>query len=397
VLVVVVVGDMPEDGFTPMVMPKVWNRFANMGVIFENGYAVDPWCGPSRATLFTGEWVHNHNLVRGSIAAVNDVWYADNLEADTIATRAKDVGIRTAMVGKYLNGAEPARVPAGWDRFFSFPPVGGNDTEYTVHVDGRPTRVKTSEWNDTALVFDYASKFVQKNADSPWMLYVATNAPHAPASSSEENDHDFDGEPLPEGLAYDRNDLPEDPGFMRAAYEAMLEECRDIDDGFARLLGKLAATGQLDNTIVIFTSDNGYLYGEHGVWKKTLPWEESVGVPFAAFGPGLPVAACSKILVGHVDVPFTAMAALGADTSGMDGMDMRRSGQADWRSELLVEYPHTGWALLTDGSWTYFEYPGGAKHLYDMETDPHQTNNRAGEGLPQEATLDARLDQLKEA
>ena len=394
-VLMVVADDMPEDGFTREVMPKAWKMFANRGVVFDNGYAVDPWCGPSRATLFTGRWVHDHGLVRGAAATVEEVWYANDLEADTIATRAKAAGAKTAMIGKYLNGARAARVPVGWDRFVSYPPVGANTRTYTIHADGKPVDVKASKWNDTALLFEQASRFVEGNAGSPWLLYVATNAPHAPASSSEEREDDFDGVGLPKGPAYDPENLPAPEEKMRVAYEAMLEECRDVDDGFARLLAKLAATGQMENTLVIFTSDNGYLYGEHGVWKKTLPWEESVGVPFAAAGPGLPGGVKTGAPAGHVDVPYTALAALGADTTGMKGSDLRRFLAPDWRTHLLVEHPFTGWALVTDGAWTYFEYPDGTRHLYDMMGDPHQTTNRAGEGLREERTLQQKLSELK--
>ena len=394
-VLMVVADDMPEGGFTEEVMPSTFRHFARRGVLFANGYAVDPWCAPSRATLFTGLWVHDHGVVRGTRSTLEDTWYANDLEADTIATRTKAAGAKTCMIGKYMNGARDARVPAGWDRFFSYPPVPPGADTYTVHVDGKPREISRSAWNDTELIFHQAAGFVKDNRDKPWLLYVAPNSPHGPATATEEHAGDFDGVELPKGPAYDPGELPEPAPEIRESYEGMLEECRDIDDGFAKLMEALASSDQLENTLVIFISDNGYLYGEHGEVHKSQPWEESVGVPFAAAGPELPGGVKAHAPVGHVDVPYTALAALGADRSGMKGSDLRRFLAPDWRTHLLVEHPHTGWALVTDGAWTYFEYPDGKRHLYDMTSDPYQTANCAGEGLAQEGVLREKLVELK--
>ena len=396
-VLVVVADDMPEGGFTEEVMPATFRHFAHRGVLFANGYAVDPWCAPSRATLLTGLWVHDHGVVRGTRSTLEDTWYANDLEADTMATRAKAAGAKTCMVGKYINGARAARVPAGWDRFFSYPPVPPGADTYTVHADGKPRRVSSSARNDTDLIFDQAADFAKNNRDGPWLLYVAPNSPHGPPSATKEHADDFDGVELPNGPAYDPGDLPEPAPEIRESYEGMLEECRDVDDGMAKLLGALRDTDQLVNTLVIFTSDNGYLYGEHGEVRKGHPWEESVGVPFAAAGPGFPAGVRTRAPAGHVDVPHTALAALGAETAGTKGSDLGRFLAPGWRTHLLVEHPHTGWALVTDGEWTYFEYPDGKRHLYDMRADPHQTKNRAGEGLAEEGVLRRKLAELKKA
>ncbi len=394
-VLMIVADDMPGHGFTREVMPTTFQHFAQRGVLFANGYAVDPWCAPSRATLLTGLWVHDHGVVRGSVGTLEDTWYANDHEADTIATRAKAAGAKTCMIGKYINGARDARVPAGWDRFLSYPPVAPGADTYTIHVNGKPREINHSAWNDTGLIFHQASDFVKNNRNEPWLLYVAPNSPHGPPTATKEHADDFDDVELPKGPTYDPGDLPEPAPQIRASYEGMLEECRDIDDGVAKLLGALRDTGQLENTLVIFTSDNGYMYGEHGEIHKSHPWEESVGVPFAAAGPELPGGVRTGAPAGHIDIPYTALAALGADTTGMKGSDLRRFFAPDWRTHLLVEHPHTGWALVTDGAWTYFEYPDGTKHLYDMLGDPHQTTNRAGEGLPEESTLQQKLSELK--
>lgn len=91
-VLVVVADDMPEGGFTDEVMPSTFQHFAQRGVLFANGYAVDPWCAPSRATLFTGLWVHDHGVVRGTRSTLEGTWHAKDLEADTIATRARAAG-----------------------------------------------------------------------------------------------------------------------------------------------------------------------------------------------------------------------------------------------------------------------------------------------------------------
>jgi arylsulfatase A-like enzyme len=394
-VLVVVADDMPEGGFTDEVMPSTFQHFAQRGVPFANGYAVDPWCAPSRATLFTGLWVHDHGVVRGTRSTLEGTWHTKDLEADTIATRARAAGAKTCMIGKYINGARDARVPAGWDRFLSYPPVPPGADTYTIHVDGKPRQISRSAWSDTALIFHQASDSVKNNRNEPWLLYVAPNSPHGPPSATEEHADDFDGVELPKGPAHDPGELPEPAPESRESYEGMLEECRDIDDGIAKLLGALRDTEQLTNTLIIFTSDNGYLYGEHGEIHKSQPWEESVGVPLVAAGPELPGGVKTRAPAGHIDIPYTALAALEADRSGMKGSDLRRFLAPDWQTRLLLEHPHTGWALVTDGAWTYLEYPDGKKHLYDTVGDPHQTANHAGEGLAEEGILRQKLSELK--
>ncbi len=163
--------------------------------------------------------------------------------------------------------------------------------------------------------------------------------------------------------AFLRSHSPQDQHKMRRIWEGKLEELRDVDDELRDLMGLLADTGQLDNTVIMMVSDNGYLLGEHRLFQKKQPYEESTGIPFVVRGPGFAAGTSPKALVSQVDLMPTTLAAAGLDPDAHRALDGRsmlenlRSGDwSNWRRRLLSEDPKAGWAQLREGDLAYIDY-----------------------------------------
>jgi N-acetylglucosamine-6-sulfatase len=181
-----------------------------------------------------------------------------------------------------------------------------------------------------------------------------------------EHADDYDGVQLPDWSSYNEADMSDKPQELRAQqnitapgglehgelrnwYEGKLEEIRDVDDAVNETLTALADSGQLANTYVWFTSDNGYMFGQHRLAKKEQPYEESARVPFIVRGPGVPQDAfvgqtsLAGPWTGHIDIPRTILSTYGANLSGTDGRDLRDVFQvggakpSGWRNRMLLE------------------------------------------------------------
>ena len=227
----------------------------------------------------------------------------------------------------------------------------------------------------------------------PWFAIWAPSTPHAPYTPSDEHEHDFDDVEW-DPPAFNEADMSDKPTWLRDAparwpcgdacrAEGKLEELQDLDDQVGQLLDVLSRTGQLDRTWIFFVSDNGFLLGEHRLFRKEQPYEESAGIPYVVRGPGV-ARSTRDAFVSQVDLMPTTL-----DIAGLDpDADRELSGRSmlqplltgvwsSWRRRLLVENTHLEWAMLRQGSEAYIDHYGrGEWELYDLATDPHQLASR---------------------
>ncbi|MBZ5737313.1 sulfatase family protein [Nocardioides mangrovi] len=373
-------------------MPRTMDGLVARGTNFVNGYVAVPWCGPSRATMLTGMYAHNHGVVSNDTLPL---FLHKGLDHDTVATRMAAAGYTNGYFGKYLNGhgKEPSYVAPGWSRW-----VTTLDHVDAVNVDGevRPQEVHRGAAPDH-LAARQCRVFLRDHAAEPWFAVFAPTSPHDPYRPSRRHRHDFD-DVVWDPPAFNEADMSDKPAFlqslppqdlltMRRIYEGKLEELQDLDDQVDRLLQTLADTGQLDRTVIMLVSDNGYLLGEHRLFQKKQPYEESTGVPFVVSGPGVP-AGESTALVSTADLMPTTLALAGLDPDAgraLDGrsmLDGLRSGSwAGWRRRLYSENPKLGWSMLRQDSFAFIDWyaEGGAVELYDLDDDPYQMRSVAGE------------------
>ncbi len=389
-LLLILTDDQQFWTFNKRSMPKTMNLLAARGLRLR-GYVNDPLCTPSRADILTGRYTHNHGLTANSGPnGGEDTFRARGLDQDTVATRIRAAGYRTAYVGKYMNEYQGTYVPPGWDRWFAMVGDSNKEGSYTINSGGVLRTLNRDERNETREFWGVAKDFVSSNRSVPWFCYLGVHSPHGPYTPLHE--HAFDGISLYNTPSRGEKDMSDKPAFLqrlprsssddlkrwRKDYEGKVEELQEVDDLVAEVLGALSATGQLENTYVFFATDNGYMMGEHRIDAKGTPYEEATRTPFVVRGPGVAQGANSDALVGLIDLPPTLCELAGASIDGYDGRSLRPllGGTAPdtWRKHLFVEhFPGHRFRMLRSDSHVYVEYPGtNERELYDMPNDPNQ-------------------------
>ena len=412
-VVVIVTDDQRWDELDGM--PIVQRELMANGVTFTNGFVVNPLCCPSRASILTGQWSHTSGVYRqippyGRFEALRD--------GSTMATWLDGAGYDTALVGKYLDGYQhPALsgyVPPGWDRWVAF--VHSSYENYSLTVDGR-----VSEHADdyaTDVLAAYADEFV-RSAEGPLFLYFAPPAPHAPATAGPGLADAAVPTPPPAPASLDEADVSDKPAYVRAlprlgesgvaaSAEFRADQERTLlstDRAVGGILQALADTGRLQNTLIVYMSDNGILLGEHRWTKKEVPYDEAIRIPFvvrfdAANGPR---GILDERLVLNVDVAPTVADAAGVAAPGSEGssvLPVLRGEDQSWRHDFLVEHmagrnPVPTYCAVRSESAMYVRYETGEEELYDLAADPFELSNLAGE--PARAVeLDAARRRLAE-
>jgi N-acetylglucosamine-6-sulfatase len=399
-ILVVLTDDQPY--YTTAQMPELQSGLVGRGVSFSRAFLVDPLCCPTRATILTGKYTHNHHIVSNALPDGGAKKFRqDSLEKDTVATRLDAAGYSSGLFGKYMNGYDGKWIPPGWERWFAFIGDINREETYNVKDEGRVRTFSRQKWHETDLVADRAARFIESHQEGPWFALVAPHAPHGPYGGSfvpDRHRHDFDGArrgaaDIPSFDEADISDKPFDAPRLsvdekreiQKAYEGKLEALQAVDDLVGRLLGKLESTGQLDNTYVVYLTDNGYLLGEHRLTEKGQPYEESIRTPLIIRGPGVPVGQTRGRLAADVDLAPTIAGWAGTDSSGYDGRSLAPllsdSPPQQWREALLIEHfieeegvPFSG---VRTERYAYFERTRTEKkELYDLDTDRYELHNR---------------------
>jgi N-acetylglucosamine-6-sulfatase len=388
-IVVVMTDDQRADSVAHM--PNVLGLG---GTVYERGYAVQPLCCPSRASFLTGQYPHEH-LIRTNSPDPDRV---HELEALALPTWLDAAGYRTAYAGKYLNGYPYAGpyVPAGWDEWYAL--VSANDPAANpTFSDGETVEQRAT--HETAVVEEFGLDFIADHAgEDPLFLVLAPFAPHARDPDQEPGEP-----PLPIPMAQDLGsfagaiapgqearveDMSDKPAFLRRFpsfeheradlhWQRTLEAIQGVDRMVGRIREDLEDRSEWDETVLIFTSDNGFMLGEHHLWAKDVPYEESARVPLVVSGPRFKDARASR-LVANVDLPRTIAKLADVEPAlPQDG----RSLLAKQRDRLLLEGggrsgerpERRGWRALVTRRWSYSNWAGyGGRELYDLRSDPGQ-------------------------
>ena len=394
-IVLIVTDDQRFD--TLRVMPKVQRLLGARGMTLRRAIVTNPLCCPSRATILTGRYSHTTGVYANS--APDGGWSSfQSSESNTIATALHRVGYRTALIGKYINGygGEAAYVPPGWDRWFATT-GSGRYFDYTVYDDDR------GHINYGSLPREYSTDVLRKQAvafiqrapqGTPLFLVVTPFAPHAPAIAAPRHEGTFASAPVPLGPAVNESDVSDKPayianqpvgffGTVRTRTRNQWESLLAVDELVSRIVNTLADTGRADNTLVIFTSDNGLSSREHRWGGKQVPYEESIRVPMIVSLPGeIPAGTMSRALVSNVDLAPTIADFAGTSISA-DGVSMRPllTGVASSiRDSVLLEHLQRVEAVPTycgvrTPSFTFVHYATGEEELYDLAKDPRQLQN----------------------
>jgi N-acetylglucosamine-6-sulfatase len=414
-------------------MPRVQRLLGAAGVSFDRSYVSYPVCCPSRATYLSGQYAHNHHVL-GLYPPTGGYGRFDARKS--LPVWLERAGYHTVHMGKYLNGyggETPADPPPGWSEWYGA--VGDSTYRmwgYTLNENG-VNRTYGSEFDEdprlyqTDVLAGKAVNVIERRAAAraPLFLSVAFLAPHHEGDSI----RTFTGhlvrpaprhkglladKPLPVSRVFNEEDVLDKPSFIRRmpaldaeridrinrAYRDRQESLLAVDEAVAEIVGALGRAGALDDTYIVFTSDNGYLQGEHRVPSgKMLPYDPSSRVPLIVRGPGLPAGSHSHALVGNVDLAPTILELAQAEPGlVVDGQSLlplarepsRGSGRAllhetsGRRSALGREQDAAGapavkpvpnYRAVRTSRWLYVQYESGERELYDMRADPEQLHS----------------------
>jgi len=419
--VFILTDDMRKDDLK--YMPKTRSLLGAQGMRFANAFVTYPLCCPSRATIMRGQYTHNTGVWHNTNSP-DGGWqgYVNHgNEQDNIATRLHDAGYRTGLFGKYLNGYRGTTVPLGWDDWFAMI-FGSGYFNYDVNDNGTHKYFGNSASDySTDVLSRETQSFIEASvgAGKPFFAYVAPFAPHEPAIPAPRHANTFDGEKAPRLPCFDESDMSEKPPWLQsrplasptqiakidARHENRAESLQSVDDLVKAVVRKLQNDGALDNTYVVFTSDNGWYHGEHRLrGVKYHPYEEGIRIPLLVRGPGVQAATTTNKLTLNTDFFPTFTDLAGVPTPEyVDGRSLRpvlEGSATTWRTAFLLErrsddeFPDPSlYGIRTSAGEKYIEYEGGFKELYNLKTDPYELNNSYNADKPP-ASLASRLQAL---
>jgi N-acetylglucosamine-6-sulfatase len=420
-------------------MPNVNRLLVREGTLFQNSVASFPLCCPSRSTHLTGQYAHNHQVLHnaGPFGGFSRLDHAN-----TLPVWLQAAGYRTMHVGRYLNGYEYSDgVPPGWSDWYGAPHSHAfNYTSWRVNENGslvsHPDAAHPGEY-ETDFFGRRAGELIEQASpgDRPFYLQLWFVAPHrgsprdpddpaAVGTPSPKPSHrdQFDGVPFPRTPNFDEAHIgdkpqvvadrprldPETEAAIAENWRQELESLQSVDEAVARVVDTLARTGELANTLIVFTSDNGFMHGEHRAKaEKVLLYEESVRVPLVMRGPGIPRHWRDPRPVANIDVVPTIVDATGATArrkpDGRSLFPLLADRSAWWGRDILLENgngannvpPYRG---IRTTRFVYAEHlTTGETELYDLERDPYELSNLVDDARydPVRRDLASRLKTLK--
>lgn len=403
-VLLIVTDDQPLH--TEWAMPSIVSQIGGQGVRFTNGYVTTPLCAPSRASILSGRYAHNHGLLQNERPGVLD-------QRSTLPRYLRDAGYRTGMVGKYLNGWDVTHAPPHFDEYAMMQPPKYTGARW--NINGKVTRQAAYS---TSVVRDHALDFLRRNNDPerPWFLYVTPYASHGPYTPESKYAHlavpQWKGNP-----AVAEKNKRDKPKAIQKAHATLAEgrrirrgqlrTLRSVDAMFAAIRAELIAQKSLNDTLIIFISDNGFCWADHGWTSKSVPYAPSMRVPFYMSWPGGGFGAgrTDDRLVANIDVAPTILDAARVQPSSgppMDGRSLLRVGARDrlliewWKRKGQTTHPPS-WAATVTATTQYTEYydtvihagrPTGSGKIvfrehYNLRRDPYQLANQLYKATPE--------------
>ena len=401
-------------------MQNVNTLLAGNGTRFEQAIDSFPLCCPSRATNLTGQYAHNHGVLH------NNPPFGGFIQLDstnTLPVWLQNAGYRTMHIGRYLNGYDAKYgIPPGWSDWVGLPHSAAfNYVTWKAFDDG-----VLKNYPDAAHPGEYLTDFETRRGveliedaapgDQPFFLSLWYTAPHRggprdpddprrPGTPSPAPRHRdvYSGVRMPrhpnfnEKNMYDKPQVVADRPRLSPEFAAGVEEnwrqeieaLMAVDEGVAQIVDALTRTGELDNTLLVFMSDNGFMHGEHrALAEKVLPYEESIRIPLVMRGPSVPRTRVDHRLVANMDVTATILdaadAAPGRVLDGRSLLELLADPGAEWGRDILIENGNGANGVPTYRGirtyrYLYIEHrTTGEYELYDLVEDPYQLQSVDG-------------------
>jgi N-acetylglucosamine-6-sulfatase len=472
-VILILTDDLALEDVNPDMLKHMPNLRAltEKSTTFDNAFATNSLCCPSRATILRGQYTHNHQILHNQPPLGGaERFRLSGDDGSTVATWVKDQGYRTTFFGKYLNGYNGDYVPPGWDEWYA---VSGNFLSNDLNENGHSISYAADRYHLDDVLSDKASGYAERAArpdppffttDRPFLMWLGTKAPHQPATPAPRDENALPDVSLPHPPSFDERDVSDKPGwvsdnpplsleqkkYMVELHRKRLQSMLAVDDMVGELIKALHESGELDNTYIFFTSDNGFHMGQHrlGAGKWTA-YEEDIRVPLIVRGPGVPEGRTLHHTVLTNDFAPTFAELAGARTpSFVDGRSLKplltdeptpqkewrqrfiiesvaeRSGVAqppfinestvaplltgdplpnNWRrtsaasAQLSEEWGRPWMKALRTQNYLYVDYKTGEHELYDLRRDPYELNNKYASASPElKQRLEAQLDALRQ-
>lgn len=388
------------------------DRIGNEGALFRNAFVAAPLCSPSRASFLTGQYAHVHGITDNVDRS------AASHKLNTFPLLLRQSGYATAFIGKWHMGNDDSPRP-GFDRWVSFKGQGSY-LEPEINEDGRDVK---PDGYITDLLNGYAVEFIRRRHDKPFLVYLAHKAIHPEVMQHDDGSVNlaqaerfipakrhsnlFIGEKIPRrpsamqpptgkpALERTIAGLPPLGANTATRDEAVLGRLRSlmaIEEGVGEIFKALKETGQLDNTVIVFTSDNGYFYGEHGLSvERRLAYEESIRMPLLVRYPkAIRAGTVRDEFALNIDVAPTLFELAGVAVPGVvqgrSLVPLLKGARTEWRNSFLIEYysdkvfpriRQMGYKAVRTERWKYIHYfeLEGMDELYDLKADPYEMKN----------------------
>lgn len=394
-------------------MKNVNRHLVKHGTTFTNAFTTIPSCCPTRASMLAGGFhpksthVLQNREPNGSVTSFT--------EKDSIAVQLQKEGYKTAMLGKYLNGyqyyEEPELyVPPGWSKWFSFTYIPQNLRTYIIatgssgYLKQEKATARIFSRHQTGLLEEEAVEFIRDSTDSPFFLFVSTTLPHKPANPAPGDENLFP-DFLPNAPSIDEADLSDKPQWLISSVKKMgeirsygarlakkqLQSLQAIDRLVGSVMSELHANNLLENTIIVFTSDSGLPWGEHGIAGKAKPYEEIIRVPLiirSPFHKGENNE--SSTVAANLDLGTTILrwAEIDAATNGYDLQPFidRNPEYNPWKngfliqsflSDIISDYSAPPWTAWRNDQYKLVEWvTTGEQEFYDLRNDPYEMESQ---------------------
>ena len=406
-IILILVDDMRFDAMSclghPVLDTPNFDRLVTGGTLFSNAFVSTSLCSPSRASILSGLYAHQHRILD------NNTDFDPSLMSFPPVLRER--GYRTGFIGKWHMGGSRDSPRPGFDRWVSF---RGQGVYFNprFNVDGSYVE---REGYVSDLLTDYAEEFIRESSSGPFFLYLSHKAVHddfqpAPRHRGKYRDIEV---PYPPSYANTRENYRGKPRWLKMARQSCIgvdhmydnrysfeQFYRDycecllaVDDSVGRVLEVLEEEGLLSNTTVLLAGDNGFLCGEHGLIDKRNMYEPSIRIPLVIYSPEMvPQGRIRDEMVLNFDICPTILELAGAEpfegSPARSFLDLALGNDSSWRKEFLYEYfwernfPQNPSVLgLRTENYSYMRYQGiyDVNELYDIRSDPHQLHNLLSE------------------
>ncbi len=407
-ILLVVTDDLDARSDSISHMEGLRSLVANRGVTFSNAYVTQALCCPSRVSILRGQYPHNTGVNENNGGDYRQ-FVSSGKEANTFATWVQEAGYQTGYFGKYLNGYNTLRMPEGWNRWFS---DMGRSKLQNFNDQGIEVYFNPKKHLFEDVLRDEAIGWLRQDRDPslPFLAVLSTHAPHTPATPARRHAKLFPGADLPRPEAFNEKKVDDKNGWIRrleplgrdeigemeTLYRNRLRVMEGVDEMLEDVLLELDSQGELDNTYVFFTSDNGFHFGEHRFHQgKQTSYEEDIAVPMIVSGPGVAAGVTRQQMVLNQDLAPTFAEIAGATVPPfVDGrsflpvLGASPPAASQWRDAFLVNSPATnatGWLKTMPNNlavrtprYELIDYARGTDELYDMDRDPHQAHSILG-------------------